>query len=188
MSIGTAKPIPTLPSDWPPDSICELIPITRPSASSSGPPELPGLIGASVWIALEIVNPFGALIWRWTAETIPAVAVRSRPNGLPIATTGSPTLTPGRGAELERLQLVGAGVDLEHGDVGGRVRAEDLGVEGLAVLAADADGDVVGAGDDVGVGEDVAVVVDDEAGAGGGAALRLAEGVERRGLRPSARP
>ena len=28
---------------------------------------------------------------RWRALTIPAVAVRSRPNGLPIATTGSPT-------------------------------------------------------------------------------------------------
>ena len=34
----------------PPVAICELMPITRPAASSSGPPELPGLIAASVWI------------------------------------------------------------------------------------------------------------------------------------------
>jgi hypothetical protein len=36
----------------------------------------------------------GAVIVRsWTALTIPAVVVRARPNGLPIATTGSPTRT-----------------------------------------------------------------------------------------------
>ena len=34
--------------------ICEVTPITRPSASISGPPELPWLIAASVWIALSI--------------------------------------------------------------------------------------------------------------------------------------
>ena len=31
------------------------------------------------------------MIARWIALTIPAVTVRSSPNGLPIATTGSPT-------------------------------------------------------------------------------------------------
>ena len=34
--------------------ICALMPITRPRASNSGPPELPRLIGASVWIASMI--------------------------------------------------------------------------------------------------------------------------------------
>ena len=33
------------------ERIWALIPITRPRASKSGPPELPWLIGASVWIA-----------------------------------------------------------------------------------------------------------------------------------------
>ena len=62
VSIGTANAIPTLPvPPSPPVSICELIPITRPVASSSGPPELPGLIGASVWITLSMLNPFGRL-------------------------------------------------------------------------------------------------------------------------------
>src|SRR4026207_765783 len=31
--------------------ICALIPITRPRASNSGPPEFPCVIGASVWMA-----------------------------------------------------------------------------------------------------------------------------------------
>ena len=55
--------------------------------SSSGPPELPWLIGASVWIAPEIEKLFGAVIVRSIALTIPAVIVSVSPNGLPIATT-----------------------------------------------------------------------------------------------------
>ena len=50
MSIGTAKPMPTLPPPPVPVSIWELMPMTRPAASISGPPELPGLIAASVWM------------------------------------------------------------------------------------------------------------------------------------------
>ena len=42
----------------------------------------------------SIVKPLGALIWRCSAETTPVVSVRSRPNGLPIATVGSPTCRP----------------------------------------------------------------------------------------------
>ena len=85
VSIGTAKPMPTLPLPLPPVAICELMPITRPAASSSGPPELPGLIAASVWMTLSIAKPLGAWIWRCSAETTPVVSVRSSPNGLPIA-------------------------------------------------------------------------------------------------------
>ena len=66
-------------------AIWETTPITLPSASSSGPPELPWLTGASVWIASLIVKPFGASMSRSTALTIPAVSERSSPNGLPIA-------------------------------------------------------------------------------------------------------
>ena len=75
MLIGTAKPMPTEP--WPPPvAICELMPITRPLASSSGPPELPGLIDASVWITSGIVKPLGAWIWRCRPDTMPVVTVR----------------------------------------------------------------------------------------------------------------
>src|SRR6185295_14552174 len=48
VSIGIAKPMPSLPPLW--LAIWELMPITRPRPSSSGPPELPWLIAASVWI------------------------------------------------------------------------------------------------------------------------------------------
>ena len=79
VSIGTANPMPTEPLLPEPVAICELMPITRPSASISGPPELPGLIAASVWMTSEIVKPLGALICRCSAETIPEVTVRSSP-------------------------------------------------------------------------------------------------------------
>ena len=46
---GMAKPIPIEP-DWPGAIIAVLIPITSPSKLKSGPPELPWLIDASVWI------------------------------------------------------------------------------------------------------------------------------------------
>ena len=69
VSIGTAKPMPTLPLlPLPPVAICELMPITLPVASMSGPPELPGLIGASVCSTSSISKLLGAWIVRWTAE------------------------------------------------------------------------------------------------------------------------
>ena len=74
-----------------PVAIAVLTPITEPFAASSGPPEFPLLIDASVWMTSSIVNSFGAVSGRWSALTIPAVTLRSRPSGFPIATTESPT-------------------------------------------------------------------------------------------------
>ena len=159
--LGTAKPIPTEPPPLPPVAIWEVMPITRPEASISGPPELPGLIGASVWIASLIEKPFGDWISRWTAETIPAVAVRSSPNGLPIATTGSPTRTWVESAERHRVKVDLVRVDLEHREVGRGVAADELRLDGR--LVAELDLDLARAGDDVGVGQDVAVGVEHEA-------------------------
>ncbi len=51
------------------------------------------MIAASVWMTWSILKPLGAWIWRWSADTTPVVSVRSSPNGLPIATVGSPTCT-----------------------------------------------------------------------------------------------
>ena len=79
--------------------------MTRPAASRSGPPELPGLIAASVWMTPSISKPFGAWIVRFVADTTPVVSVRSRPNGLPIAIVGSPTCDVARVAERQRLEL-----------------------------------------------------------------------------------
>src|SRR6478735_1764565 len=102
-SLGMAKPTPMLP-DWPESSglepgmraIAELTPMTRPDMSSSGPPELPGLIAASVWIALMNAGASSAppgVTGRLSALTMPLVTVLSRPSGAPTATTGSPTTT-----------------------------------------------------------------------------------------------
>ena len=65
-----------------PVSICVFTPMTWPRALRSGPPELPGLIGASVWMTWSIVKRFGAVMRRCSALTIPDVTVRSSPNGI----------------------------------------------------------------------------------------------------------
>jgi hypothetical protein len=67
---GTEKPTPTLPVLVSPVSICELTPMTCPRLESSGPPELPWLIAASVWMTWSMVKRFGAVMSRWTALTI----------------------------------------------------------------------------------------------------------------------
>ena len=60
---ATAKPTPEL--DHSPVAVVLSVaiwsarPITSPPPSSSGPPELPGLIEASVWMAPVIVASFG---------------------------------------------------------------------------------------------------------------------------------
>jgi len=64
-----------------------LMPTSLPELSSSGPPELPGLIAASVWITPSIRVPASDGISRPSALTTPVVSVRSSPNGFPIATT-----------------------------------------------------------------------------------------------------
>ena len=126
VSIGTAKPTPTLPPE-PAVAIWELIPITRPAASISGPPELPGLIAASVWITLSIEKPLGAVIRRCLADTTPVVSVRSSPNGLPIATVGSPTCTDAESPSSSGCRSSPSGSTVEQREVGvlvaGRPRA-----------------------------------------------------------------
>jgi hypothetical protein len=57
---------------------------------NSGPPELPGLMGTSVWMN-DTRFSFGRS--RPLALTMPAVMVFSSPKGLPMAATHSPTLS-----------------------------------------------------------------------------------------------
>src|SRR3982750_139004 len=100
---------------------------------------------------------------------IPAVTVKSRPSGLPIATTpwpppASPARPRGVIVAHRRDRQVRA-VDLDHGDVGRRITADHLRLEGA--LVEEGDGDLVRVGDAVVVGRDVAVLRDDEAGATG---------------------
>ena len=89
-SMGIAKPTP-LSFPLPPTlRIWALMPITRPRASKRGPPELPWVISASVWIASTTLYLFTVIasIDRWIAETTPTASEFSFPSGLPIAATG----------------------------------------------------------------------------------------------------
>ena len=68
-------PRPPLEADW----MAELMPITFPLPSSSGPPELPGLIDASVcralmYEALLVPEPSLEATGRSLAETMPVVS------------------------------------------------------------------------------------------------------------------
>ena len=95
------------------------------------------------------------------ADTMPAVTVPPRPNGLPTASTQSPI----RGLPSDKLREreVRAALDLDQGEVGARIGADHLGGVGLAVVGRDLD--LVGAVDDVVVGHGIAVGRDEEAGA-----------------------
>src|SRR5438874_9664354 len=104
------KPTPTLPSTG--LSIELLIPMTWPCELTSGPPEFPGLIAASVWIRLapeaaatwpceltsgppEFPGLIAASVWIRLApeaaavgpmfDTIPSVNDPDNPNGEPMA-------------------------------------------------------------------------------------------------------
>jgi hypothetical protein len=64
--------------------------MTAPAELTSGPPEFPGLIAASVWMALiKELSPADspAVTARSFALTIPRVTVPERPSGEPMAIT-----------------------------------------------------------------------------------------------------
>ena len=107
--MGTAKPTPAFaPLD---EAIRAFIPITFPYMSRSGPPELPGLMAASVCMTPANEKPrVPAGSERPDALIMPLVSVNSRPNGLPIAATSWPTsasaLSPSRAAPIPFLGSV----------------------------------------------------------------------------------
>ena len=82
------------------------MPITAPVASRSGPPLLPGLMAASVWIrpvrssvVREPDSP--TVIERSRPDTIPDVTVSVNvPSGLPMAMASSPTWSEVESASL----------------------------------------------------------------------------------------
>ncbi len=95
-SMGIAKPRPiepaAVPTAVPEVRIEELIPTTLPARSTSGPPLLPGLMAASVWMAgYTVALPSASeptSTGRFSALTMPLVTVDSSPKGEPMATTG----------------------------------------------------------------------------------------------------
>ena len=103
---------------------------------------------------------------RWRADRMPAVTLPPRPNGLPIASTQSPTREVSLSPQVAARQRL-VGLDLQQRDIGLGVAPDELGLQ-IGVVVQD-DGDLVGVGDHVIVGYDIARRVDDEAGAERGA-------------------
>ena len=89
MEVGMAKPMPMLPPER--DRMLEGMPTSSPRMFTSAPPELPGLIDASVWMKSSMGLGAPALRARGMdlprALTMPEVTVCVRPKGLPMAST-----------------------------------------------------------------------------------------------------
>ena len=130
-----AKPTPCEPPER--EKIAVLMPTTLPAMSISAPPELPGLMAASVWMnTCASERPTSV---RASAETMPLVTVWPTPNGLPIASTMVADLDRVGVLELQIGKAAVAALDPEHGDVGLLVLQDDLGVELAPVGERDAD-------------------------------------------------
>src|ERR1700727_2337406 len=101
------------------------MPTTLPAISTSGPPELPGLMAASVWMKR----------WNWLLATPPGPGASSMERSLPdmipaegVSDGEDPIayLCAGRVAELDGGQRL-LGVDLDDGDVGVGIDADYCG-------------------------------------------------------------
>ncbi len=141
-----------MPSE-PPDceKIVLLMPIRFPEASISAPPELPGLIAASVWMKSS-----NRLMPRWLRPS-----ALTMPDGHRVAEAERIADREHRVADLhvldraQRDRREAGGVCLQDGEIGLGVGAADLRLQAATVLQHELD--VVGAFDDVLVGEHVAV-------------------------------
>ena len=92
-------------------------PISRPALSSKGPPELPGLIAAFVWMT--------PLIWHWFSVDDLAIQGADHPGGQGLIQ--SEWIADGegfladlevvRGPDQDRMELALGCVDFQHGQV-----------------------------------------------------------------------
>jgi hypothetical protein len=89
------------------------------------PPELPGLIAASVWIISSINVPASDRIVRPRELTIPVVNVLCRPKGFPIAGTFWPIFRFFE-SPLDDLQLFSWSINLDHCQVIVRIRSNQF--------------------------------------------------------------
>ena len=166
MLIGTAKPMPMLPSARPLLMIAVLMPMTSPRMFSSGPPELPGLIAASVCsISFDAAvghreRPLGRADDADADRVREAERVADRHH--PVARLPSAT---SRRTWLPAAACFGFSVSwISALSVSGS-RPITFAVYVRLVVAVEDDLDLGRVLDDVVVGEDEAVLADDEAGA-----------------------
>ena len=103
-----------------------LMPMTSPFMLTSGPPELPRLMAASVWMKSSIVGRLPPTpSWRPLALTMPGR------DGVLHAQRIADGQDPFADLDLARVAELGEGrvlgLDLDQGDVGLGVGADDLG-------------------------------------------------------------
>lgn len=190
---GMEKPTSMFP-DWaeeedvaPADAMATLTPITSPLVFSRGPPEFPGLMAASVWMTLMLMDPCAVLedsacepdatedevsMVRFAAETMPSVTVPPNPSGAPVANGGVTDFDACGVAQRGRDQSRGR--DLDDGQVRERIRSDGYPRIDLAVAGPNLDGRVCGLsvqGDHMCVGQNMAGSIQNAArpGAAGGA-------------------
>mmetsp|Transcript_45013 Transcript_45013/g.113957 ORF Transcript_45013/g.113957 Transcript_45013/m.113957 type:complete len:228 (+) Transcript_45013:182-865(+) len=89
VSMGIAKPTPAEVPEL--VKMAVLTPMTAPEESRSGPPLLPGLMAASVWMPPPMTVPSWLRMSRPRPLMAPVVRVWSKPKGLPIARHSCPT-------------------------------------------------------------------------------------------------
>ena len=142
---GTASPRPT-------PARAVLTPTSRAFASTSAPPEFPGLRAASVWITFSTILPTEGRE-RPRALTTPEVTEPARPCGLPTATTSWPTRSLSALPRLHRGEP--RREDPHHREVRQDVTTDDL--EPRLAPVGERRGAVRAVRDDVGAREEVAV-------------------------------
>ncbi len=156
IAVGMAKPMPTEPPER--EKIAVLMPTSLPSRSTSAPPELPGLIAASVWMKeRKSPAPIGARQRRDDAarhRLADAEGIADRQHEVA-------DLERVAVAERQRRQALAVRIDLEHGEIAVLVRQQHLRLELAPVAQHDAD--FLGVLDDVVVGDDEARRIDDHA-------------------------
>src|SRR5436853_631838 len=110
--LATAKQMPCAPL-----MIAVLMPITSAADDTSGPPELPGLSAASVWITSSMVRPLTERIERPSADTTPADTFGHADHGVGIGVQQN--LVVCRGGFGGRRQIVIGDIcgKIQHGEV-----------------------------------------------------------------------
>ena len=166
-------------------AMAELTPTTSPARLTSGPPELPGLIAASVCTALmydDSLSESPVVTGRLRALTMPAVTVWLRPSGRAEGDDRVADVEDGGRPEGGRDEGPRA-LDLEDREVVDRAAPDHGGVVPVALRVDDLDRAVVlGRGrDHVVVGDDVPLAVEDEARAGRAAVLAVEGGDDLHG-------
>ena len=173
MLIGMANPIPC-----PAATIAVLIPMTSPFRFTSGPPELPGLMEASVWMKFSYVAmPTSE---RPVALMTPDGDGLVQPEGVADGDGPLPDTERVRVPERRHRQRMLVGLEAHHRQVRLGVGAEDLAA--VLALVREPDDDLIRSLDDVKVGEHEAALVEDDPGAEPGLPELRAAGAGR-GLR-----